>query len=198
MKLGILSEKYEGSGPGSISSGEGDSGGVSYGTYQMATATGTVAEFVKWLLGRWGNGREAGEMLALSEPGSAEFSERWTYLASLDSDWFGSLQEEFVVPRYYDAALEVAWERGINVEALPYALKCVLFSNAVQHGPQNAGELLADSYDDDLAAWIGKIYDTKIADPDWSSGAPDLRPGLFNRWQNEKQDAIALLRGEGI
>ena len=31
MKIGFLSEKYEGSGPATISTGEGDSGGVSVG-----------------------------------------------------------------------------------------------------------------------------------------------------------------------
>ena len=89
-------------------------------------------------------------------------------------------------------------ERGIDTDNMPDALKCVLFANAIQHGPSNAGELLADSYDDDPVEWIRRIYDAKINDPDWSSGAPDLLPGLFVRWENEKQDAIALLNGEGI
>ena len=46
--LGELSAKYEtgGRGPGTVSTGSGDPGGVSYGSYQMATKTGTVARFV--------------------------------------------------------------------------------------------------------------------------------------------------------
>jgi murein DD-endopeptidase MepM/ murein hydrolase activator NlpD len=46
--LGTLSAKYEtgGRGPGTVSTGAGDPGGVSYGSYQMATKMGTVARFV--------------------------------------------------------------------------------------------------------------------------------------------------------
>ena len=198
MRLGILSEKYEGGGPATISTGEGDSGGVSYGTYQLATNTGSVANFVAWLVLRSDFGRDYGIALSHYQPGSREFSAEWLALAETDPDGFGRLQDEFVTPHYYDAAAAVTQERGIDTDNMPDALKCVLFANAIQHGPSNAGELLADSYDDDPVEWIRRIYDAKINDPDWSSGAPDLRSGLFARWENEKQDAIALLNGEGI
>lgn len=198
MRLGILSEKYEGGGPATISTGKGDSGGVSYGTYQLATNTGSVANFVAWLVMRSDFGRDYGIALSHYQPGSREFSAEWLALAETDPDGFGGLQDEFVTPRYYDAAASVAQERGIDTDTMPDALKAVLFSNAIQHGPQNAGELLADCYDPDPAEWIRKIYDTKINDPDWSSGAPDLRPGLFARWESEKQDAIILLNGGTI
>src|SRR5215204_5365620 len=44
---GALSAKYEtgGRGPGTVSTGAGDQGGVSYGYYQMATKMGTVTRF---------------------------------------------------------------------------------------------------------------------------------------------------------
>src|SRR6185503_8897206 len=46
--LGELSAKYEtgGRGPGVVSTGSGDPGGVSYGSYQMASKMGTVVRFV--------------------------------------------------------------------------------------------------------------------------------------------------------
>ncbi len=46
--LGELSAKYEtgGRGPGTVSTGAGDPGGVSYGSYQMATKMGTATRFV--------------------------------------------------------------------------------------------------------------------------------------------------------
>ena len=197
MRLGILSEKYEGSGPATISTGEGDSGGVSYGTYQFATNTGTVDRFVEWLIGQGGVTAGYGAMLGQHPAGSLEFSNCWLWIAENEAD-FGAWQDEFVKPRYYDAAATVAQDNGIDPDNMPDALKCVLFSNSIQHGPQNAGELLAECYDTDPTEWIRKIYDAKIIDPDWSSGAPDLRPGLFARWENEKHDAIALLGGADI
>ena len=170
MRLGCLSEKYEGGGPATISTGENDSGGVSYGTYQLATNTGSVDNFVAWLIEQGGVAAGYGAMLAQFEPGTLEFSNQWLWLAENFED-FGELQEFFVRPRYYDAAATFAQERGIDTDNMPDALKCVLFSNSIQHGPQNAGELLADSYNDDPAEWIRRVYDTKISDPDWSSGA---------------------------
>src|SRR5215218_8467367 len=47
--LGALSAKYEtgGRGPGTVSTGVGDRGGVSYGSYQMASKLGIPTKFVK-------------------------------------------------------------------------------------------------------------------------------------------------------
>lgn len=198
MRLGILSEKYEGGGCGTISTGEGDSGGISYGTYQLASATGSVTEFVDWLLDRADFGAGYGALLDRFEPGTLEFSTQWTWLADTDPDGFAKLQDEYIAPRYFGAACEEAQGRGVDTETMPDALKCVLFSNAVQHGAYYAGELLAESFCDDPTEWICRIYDTKITDPSWSSGAPSLRPGLFARWESEKQDALILLAGGDI
>lgn len=196
MRLGILSEKYEGGGPATISTGEGDPlGGVSYGTYQLATNTGSAAAFVEWLQTQ-PDGLNAGAMLSQFAPGSDEFSEQWRWLAN-NCNEFGDLQDRYVKPRYYDAALTTAIDEGLTAD-LPFALQAVLFSNAIQHGPYWAGRLLAESYDADPATWISNIYDTKLSDLSWSSGAPSLRPGLFNRWENEKQDALKLLAGGDI
>lgn len=197
MKIDCLSEKYEGGGPATISTGDGDSGGVSYGTYQLASKTGSVANFVKWLCHRGDKGSSFGAMLSRHEPGSLEFSSQWLWIAENEPE-FGEMQTEFVMPTYFGTACDTAREMGIDTDSMPDALKAVLFSNAIQHGPVTAGELLAESYDDDPAMWIRNIYDTKISDPDWSSGAPTLRPGLFARWENEKQDAVRLLRGEEL
>ena len=57
--LGSLSSKYEtgGRGPGTVSGGIGDAGGVSYGSYQMTSRPrgGTVARFVAWVAFPWRN-----------------------------------------------------------------------------------------------------------------------------------------------
>jgi len=42
------------------------------------------------------------------------------------------------------------------------------------------------------------VYDTKLNDLSWSDGAPDLRLGLFARWEAEKLDALTLLAGGEI
>jgi hypothetical protein len=49
VRLGQLSEKYEsgGRGPATVSSGIGEPGGVSYGTYQLASKIGRADQFVR-------------------------------------------------------------------------------------------------------------------------------------------------------
>ena len=196
MRIGILSEKYEGGGVATVSTGDGDSGGVSYGQFQLATNTGSVAAFIEYLLGRDDYGRDYGNALNKFDPGTVEFSAEWLALAETDPEGFAALNEDYVRPRYFDAAV-VEMQKVLDCE-LPDVLQAVLFSNAIQHGPYWAGRLVAESWDADPAQWIRNIYDTKITDMSWSSGAPSLRAGLFARWENEKQDALTLLAGGAI
>ena len=46
--LGTLSKKYEASSPGTISSGNGDAGGKSYGSYQFSSASDIPKSFFEW------------------------------------------------------------------------------------------------------------------------------------------------------
>ena len=84
------------------------------------------------------------------------------------------------------------------------ALKQVLFSNCVQHGSRYGAEVFGDAAslaNKDLNSMtdleiIYNIYEVKLTDMSWSSGAPTLRPGLFNRWENERIMALELLKQE--
>ncbi len=72
--LGSLSEKYEsgGRGPGTVSTGKGDVGGVSYGTYQLASKVGRADQFVQKYYPDEFKGLKGG---------SDEFTARWKELA---------------------------------------------------------------------------------------------------------------------
>ena len=76
--LGSLSSKYEtgGRGPGTVSSGIGDAGGVSYGSYQMTSRPrgGTVARFVAEGPFHGASGSPARSRAA---PRSAHTGKRW-------------------------------------------------------------------------------------------------------------------------
>ena len=101
VSIGILSQKNEGSEPGSYNPGTGDAGGASYGTYQFATKAGTVAEFIAWLQARDDYGRDYGNKLAQFEPDTKKFKEAWIELADTDEKGFGALQDAFVMLEYY-------------------------------------------------------------------------------------------------
>src|SRR5437868_13354131 len=73
-KLGSLSEKYESGnrGPGTVSTGKGDPGGVSYGTYQLSSRVGRADAFVKKYYPEEFKGLKAG---------TPDFTARWQKLA---------------------------------------------------------------------------------------------------------------------
>jgi LysM repeat protein len=132
--LGALSSKYEtgGRGPGTVSSGIGDAGGVSYGSYQMTSRPngGTVARFVRdpafpWLA------RFAG-----LTPGSPEFSAAWRALAAEQPEAFFTAQHDFIKETHYDPLVRrTLAEDGLDVTRRSPAVQDVVWSTAVQHGP---------------------------------------------------------------
>src|SRR5678815_3943944 len=97
-ELGILSAKYEtgGRGPGTVSSGVGDPGGVSYGSYQMATKTGTAKRFVTQSSFPW-----LRDFQNLT-PGTADFSSCWKRIANNQTDEFQKCQHEYIKKTHYD------------------------------------------------------------------------------------------------
>ncbi len=132
--LGSLSEKYEtgGRGPGTVSSGAGDPGGVSYGVYQMTSRDGgTVAAFVGQREFPW-----AKEMAGLV-PGSAAFSARWREIAAREPERFRAAQHDFVRRTHFEPlAARLRRDYGLEVATRSPALQDVVWSTAVQHGPR--------------------------------------------------------------
>ncbi|MCM0757364.1 hypothetical protein M7775_02120 [Sporomusa sphaeroides DSM 2875] len=204
--LGQLSERYESNGdPACVSSGAGDAGGQSYGKYQFASRYGIVDAFVQWLC-TYPTPEFANYGLVLRAAGpvnSDAFIAKWKEIGTVDPGHFGKLQHEYTKLKYYDAAATnlLNWyEYDISQRSM--ALKNVLWSNAVQHAPHYgaelfrdaailAGQTLLDMSDADL---IWNSYEVKLTDPSWSSGSPDLRPGLYNRWRRERNEALAMLQ----
>src|SRR6516165_2314194 len=87
--LGKLSEKYEsgGRGPATVSTGVGDPGGVSYGTYQLASKIGRADEFVRQYYPEEFKGLKGG---------SPEFTKKWKELADKDPTGLRKNEHEFI------------------------------------------------------------------------------------------------------
>jgi len=201
--LGWLSEQAESGGdPSSISSGNGDAGGISYGKYQFSSNMGIVQNFVEWLQQHLAPYGEYGRQLAQYEVNSDEFKAKWRELAEADHDGFSALQDEFSEPKYFDSGATNLWEKYcFDIHQRSFALRSVLFSNCIQHGAYYGAEVFQDGANlvgQDLndmtdAEIIQNIYEVKLTDMSWSSGAPDQRPGLFDRWGRERTIALGML-----
>src|ERR1051325_2330778 len=129
--LGALSAKYEtgGRGPGTVSTGAGDYGGVSYGSYQMASKMGVPTRFVTqagfpWL-----------QDFANLTAGTAQFTAVWKRIASQQPDDFQKAQHAYIKKTHYDLLVaKILSDDNLDVNTRSRAVQDVVWSTAVQHG----------------------------------------------------------------
>jgi len=126
-RVGDTSAFYESghAGPGTVSSGVGDHGGVSYGTHQMATKTRTVHAYLRQ--------SRFGEYFAGLTPGSTAFSEKWAEVARDHTD-FGTDQHDFIRRTHADPVMRGLQRSGIALADRGPAVQDMIWSIAVQHG----------------------------------------------------------------
>lgn len=209
MALGDLSKKYESNGdPGCISSGWGDAGGKSYGMYQLASNTGSVESYIKWLRksGYW-----FADKLAEHPVGSIAFDDVWRYLAASGNRGdFEKSQHDFIKAMYYDRAVAALARAMYHVEDKHSdVMKDVIWSRAVQYGAGQIVEMFEAaalsigypnlSYVDDESfdvQMIEAIYMNVCSTPEWTNGSLALREGLYRRFRNECADALERLSDE--
>jgi LysM domain/Glycosyl hydrolase family 46 len=206
--LGKLSEKYEtgGRGAGVVSTGAGDAGGASYGSYQMTSKPngGTVKRFVSQPDFPF---RDQFRNLV---PGTAAFTAAWKQLAAAQPADFQAAQHDYIKKTHFDPLVQkIIKEDGLNVLTRSNALQDVIWSTAVQHGPGNsiAHRALAavgvgpDSPDFDKK-FITAIYaergrkmpDGRLAY--FSRNSQSVQNGVARRFRDELRDALQMLADE--
>lgn len=196
--LGQTSARYEtsGRGPGTVSTGAGDHGGVSYGSYQLSTNEGTVHEFLRY-------NPTIGARLAGLRPGTEAFSNRWRELAAADPQGFHGAQHDFIQHKFYDVQMQRLQDVGIDLSQRGAAVQDMLWSTSVQFRGLTrsivqgalAGRDLASMSDVDI---VSAVQDYKRDhNSTLFASSRSLWPGLLARASNEKQDLIELARSYG-
>lgn len=201
--LGTLSAKYEtgGRGPGTVSTGVGDRGGVSYGSYQMASKLGVPTRFVKQAGFPWLTDFQ--NLIA----GTADFTACWKRIAKNQPDAFQNAQHDFIKKTHYDLLVaKIMSDDGLDVNSRCLALKDVVWSTAVQHGGATSivhkalAKVKCEKTDpkfDELV--IRAIYAERgRTKPDgslvyFSRNSANVQKGVANRFKNELNDALAML-----
>jgi len=130
-RLGALSERFEsgGRGPGAVSSGKGDPGGVSYGIWQLSSRACTAAAFVAAEGARWRAD------FAGAAPGTSAFTAAWQAIATQEPSAFAEAQHMFIERTHYRPAVASVGQRtGLKLDARHPAVRDAAWSVAVQHG----------------------------------------------------------------
>ena len=169
--LGLLSRYYETGktntdteAAGMISTVVGDPGGKSFGAYMFTIKSGTVLNFINWCrntsINSYGSVEYAiGDALyeAYTSGGTGFgplFDATWKQLAEPAPYGYGSAffsaQEKFSKSNIYDVAVDMitATSEGKNFDIDNYsvALKNVIWSRAVHHGPEGAKNIVLRAF----------------------------------------------------
>jgi len=203
-RAGLLSAQYE-------SNNEIDCigydrvGGTSYGQFQLASKTGAMDLFIKFLK------EKAPDIAArLKAAGPSDTGGKtglmpavWKDIAARDPKRFEALQHEFIRgSSYAPAAKSIVLTTGVDVTKRSYALREVLWSTAVQHGPSGAERIFSqaienadvgtDSQDFDKAV-IEQVY--RLRSQKFFRHTKRVREAVQSRFRDEKSTALALLDG---
>ncbi len=191
-KLGKLSERYESNGkPGAI--GYDSTGGPSYGSYQIATYTGTFKEFMRWLRANhrgYYNKLQAAGGHAAARKGAKRFKRAWRQLAKQKG--FAAAQHGYIADTHYILLSRKMKRRGINLSRRSHALRDVVWSVAVQHGPgTNIMRRCAKPGRSDKKI-IDCVYSIRPHYFKRSSAA--VKRSVKKRFKSEHRRALAMLR----
>jgi len=195
--LGQTSAHYESGGNvATISTGQGDRGGVSYGAYQLSSVTGTLREYL--------DQSPYGSQFEGLSPATPAFDAQWRTLARTDPG-FGDDQQRFIGESHYSQQVAALEARGLALSQRGMAVQDALWSTSVQCRGLTPGifdkglkEKFGDHYD--LSSLsdkdiVGAVQDYKIAHVDTLfAGSPNLHDSLKARFGHEKA-ALESLAG---
>lgn len=208
-KLGSLSMEFEtgGRGPATVSSGTGDAGGVSYGSYQMTSALngGTAKLFVQSSTFPW-----AIKFAGLTA-GTQTFTEKWKAVVAENKDAFVKAEHDYIKRTHYDLLVnKVKQDNNVDVIEHSKTLNDVIWSTAVQQGGGTGivGKAIAKinkpasktkDYDEELIKQIYAERGRKKTDGTlayFPNCSTDVQNGVAKRYVLELKKALEELQDE--
>ena len=210
-ETGGLSARYESGGEGIAAIGYDRHGGTSYGKYQISSRAGTMNRFLDYLDTR---APDLASRLNAAGPAntggkSGDMPKVWKQIAEEDPTRFEALQSDFIRDSHYEPALAaMTRSTGLSYAGIPPALQEVLFSTAVQHGPQGAAGIISQAVakvgPERLQASAGEeevtrasrelireIYGARAGK--FGSSTKQVRESVQQRLKSEMRDALAML-----
>lgn len=213
--VGKLAANFESGQDGIAAIGYDRHGGTSYGKYQLSSRAGTMKKFTEFLQ------TEAPDMAKkLREAGASNTGGRrgkmptaWKEIAEAEPERFEALQDKFIRASHFEPAMQaIADKTGIARGDMPFALQEVVFSTAVQHGPNAASRIISralgqvgeakldpeknaqESVAKAQENLIRKIYQNRSGQ--FQSSTETVQAAVKSRLKQEMSMAISMLRNE--
>ena len=203
-ELGQLSAQFESGSDGVAAVGYDRNGGTSYGKYQVSSRAGSLKDFLDFL------DTEAPDLskrLRSSGPGNTgsrrgAMPDTWRAIASEQPERFEDLQEAFVRQSHYQPAMDSISQRiGLNPDKVSTAMREVIWSTSVQHGPSGAARIFErahamsgkptdPAYERNL---INNVYNIRVGQ--FGSSDSNIQAAVANRFKQEKALALNMLSG---
>ncbi len=214
-QLGVLSGRFESGEAGISAIGYDSVGGTSYGKFQIASKTGTMQEFLKYLESAAPDLQKRLKAAGPANTGGKRggMPAEWQKIASEQPDRFETLQTNFIKESHFMPALNsIAEKTGLKIAEFSGAIKEVLFSTAVQHGPNGAARIFARAVDkigsDKLGQakiepeqlkktgenLIREVYAQRSGQ--FSSSTPQVQGAVKNRLKAEMNIALDMFKGD--
>ena len=189
--LGQTSKVFESGkgGAGTISSGKGDHGGVSYGTYQLSSSQGTLKKFL--------DSSKYGNEFAGMSAGSQAFNNKWKQIANDDTN-FGVEQHDFIKKTHFDPQQEMLRRNGIDLSKKGAAVQDSIWSTSTQFGGNTSliKNALSGKDTDTMSdsEIVSAIQDYKLSNNDrlFSKSSSSVRASTAKRAGDEKEKLLAL------
>jgi hypothetical protein len=200
---GGLSARYESGRAGSRAIGYDSVGGYSYGTYQIASNTGTMRNFISFIQQNYADIHQALQAAGGEEgarEGTAEFRQAWQESAA--SGRMLEAERAFISSTHYEPlARRVQRENNLDLSQRSQTLREVIWSTGVQHGGrtnvvnralQRLGTTSAEGISDQQL--IAAIYEERGTR--FGSSTDAVRESVQRRFQDEQQRAQTALAAE--
>lgn len=205
-ELGAYVKKFESGskGPSCVSSGTGDYGGMSFGTYQMASygknPVGTDNPIYKF----WNQYGYAQKYPGVKPGASQQFKNTWLKAVQEDPN-FAKNEHDFYVSEFYTPGVQgIAKYIGGDVNDLSRGAQEAAWSTIIQHGggdDTKSGKGAPQIFKSagvkatmDNREFLEKLYDYKISSVPtrFKSSSASVQNGVKNRFMNEKQVVLQL------
>lgn len=199
-KLGMVSKSEESGkgGVGTVSTGKGDHGGVSYGSHQLSSKTGSMTAFLQSQ-----DGQPYAQQLAGLQPGSAAFTQKYKEIASSDGENFEKAQDQYLQRTHYDPQVKkVSQATGMDFSKKGRAVQEMLYSTGIQYGPGSGvvaaalkGKNTANMSDAEIVQTV-QDYKSQTTGQYFSSSDAKIQASVANRALREKEKLLAMDKQE--